>query len=414
MRIGCRIGSCFRNFLAIHTFNEQEYFASNLSFCSPHYVNTMNNQNQIDVESCAAEYQSRYPHFEAFTALSYGLITELLKSKNIKYQSVEFRTKTVESFREKIQRPGKSYQNPVVELTDLCGLRVILYTQEDVQSVCQLIEQEFEVDSDNSMDKRRELKPNEFGYLSIHFIVSLSQRRARLLEYRNYAGVKLEIQVRTVLQHAWAAVDHRLRYKSDTDAPEHLRRRLFLLSGLFELADREFSELVSGSEQYAQKVEQEISEQNLAIPINVASLSYYVDDGAAVQRVLAIAVSKGIELLDVTDSIDNDYVEDLISDLSYFCHFAGLETLKDFEACLQSREPELHDYFTLCRQLSEQAYPVYLLIFIIWLEAGPILTTDELIARGWGHEYSKKLLQLIQAFRRRTTVRQQPTLNVLG
>jgi ppGpp synthetase/RelA/SpoT-type nucleotidyltranferase len=97
-----------------------------------------------------------------------------------------------------------------------------------------MIEEEFTIDKDNSLDKRKELRSNEFGYLSVHYVVSLSPARAALGEYKNYASLRAEIQVRTVLQHAWAAVDHRLRYKSETDAPEHLRRRLFLLSGLLK------------------------------------------------------------------------------------------------------------------------------------------------------------------------------------
>jgi putative GTP pyrophosphokinase len=60
---------------------------------------------------------------------------------------------------------------------------------------------------------------------------------------KQYADIRAEIQVRTALQHAWSAVHHKLEYKSSTEAPPELRRRLFRLSALFELADEQFSEL---------------------------------------------------------------------------------------------------------------------------------------------------------------------------
>lgn len=93
------------------------------------------------------------------------------------------------------------------------------------------------------MDKAAALDPDRFGYLSVHYTASLSPARRKLAEWRPYADIRAEVQFRTALQHAWSAVQHKLEYKSSIEAPRELRRRLFRLSALFELADEQFSEL---------------------------------------------------------------------------------------------------------------------------------------------------------------------------
>jgi putative GTP pyrophosphokinase len=80
------------------------------------------------------------------------------------------------------------------------------------------------------------------GYLSSHFVVSLKNNRTKLTEWKAYNNFKAEIQVRTVLQHAWAAISHELEYKKSYDIPSILKRKLFRLAGIIELADEEFQE----------------------------------------------------------------------------------------------------------------------------------------------------------------------------
>ncbi len=90
-------------------------------------------------------------------------------------------------------------------------------------------------------DKGAELIEDErFGYQSIHYLVKLTSRRARLPEYDPFADSIAEIQVRTILQHAWAEIEHDIQYKSALVIPAEIRRRFMSLAGMLEIADREF------------------------------------------------------------------------------------------------------------------------------------------------------------------------------
>ena len=87
-----------------------------------------------------------------------------------------------------------------------------------------MIEREFDIDWAYSSRRGEDDPPDRFGYRSDHYIV-------RTPADERFAGLSAEIQVRTVMQHAWAAVDHRIRYKAD-DLPRDLSRRLFRLNAL--------------------------------------------------------------------------------------------------------------------------------------------------------------------------------------
>lgn len=150
---------------------------------------------------------------------------------------IESRTKGTDSIREKVDR--KQIQR-IDELTDLSGIRIIVYYQDDIDAIETIISENFEIDKDNSTNKSELYKSNEFGYLSAHYIISTNQERLRLDEWKNTIGLKAEIQVRTVLQHSWASISHELSYKKDYEIPKSLERKLFRLAGLFELADEEF------------------------------------------------------------------------------------------------------------------------------------------------------------------------------
>ena len=153
-------------------------------------------------------------HYNGLTTKMYALVKELLARRNIDVVQVDRRTKSVDSFVEKISRKNEKYVNPLDDMTDLAGLRIIAYYTEDVETIGRLIKQEFAVDAEKSVDKVTELDPSQFGYTSVHYVVSLGPTRRDLPEWSRYADRFVEIQVRTALQHAWAAVDHKLRYKT--------------------------------------------------------------------------------------------------------------------------------------------------------------------------------------------------------
>lgn len=210
----------------------------------------------------------------SFTERLARLCTDLLQGAEVEVAQLEHRTKDVDSFIDKIRRKNEKYEDPLREITDLTGIRIIAYYQEDVRQVGDLIEKEFEIDWANSMQYRQE-DPERFGYRSDHYVISLSGDRLRLPEYAACTDLAAEIQVRTVMQHAWAAIDHKISYKA-SGLPPALRRRLSRLSALMETADEQFSMIRSESTELVASYREAIDAGELDLELNGLSLAGYL------------------------------------------------------------------------------------------------------------------------------------------
>ena len=208
-------------------------------------------------------YDRERSNFQELGALAEGLIKSMLVQKNLPVHSVSHRCKERDSLARKLNKPDKHYAT-LDDLTDISGVRVITYFDEDVDQLAHLIEQLFAVDTSNSIDKRKLLELNSFGYQSLHFIVSLSSERCHLPENQRFAGRRFEIQIRSILQHAWAEIEHDLGYKSEEEVSDKIRRRFARVAGLLELADAEFT-AIRGDLLKREKVSYE---QALPAPLN--------------------------------------------------------------------------------------------------------------------------------------------------
>ena len=135
----------------------------------------------------------------------------------------------------------------------------------------------FEIDYDKSVDKSETLGIDKVGYRSIHFIAKLKADRLKLPEYKKFKGLCFEIQIRTILQHAWAEIEHDKDYKFSGELPIHLKRRFKVLAGVLELADREFNNIATEIDDYSQLVKLEAMKGDLNIEINSASTKSYID-----------------------------------------------------------------------------------------------------------------------------------------
>jgi ppGpp synthetase/RelA/SpoT-type nucleotidyltranferase len=165
------------------------------------------------------------------------LLKRLLGVAGIPISSISYRLKERDSLEKKLRSSDK-YKN-MWDVTDIAGARVITFFADDVDRVADVIcrQENFGVDWVNSVDKRRELKSDQFGYQSLHLVASLSKQR---ILSENSETLKIEIQVRSLLQHAWAEFEPAY-YKSERSLPSSFARRVFLLAGLLELGDKEFT-----------------------------------------------------------------------------------------------------------------------------------------------------------------------------
>jgi ppGpp synthetase/RelA/SpoT-type nucleotidyltranferase len=153
------------------------------------------------------------------------------------------RAKTVDSLRAKLRK--KRYPNPTTQLTDLVGVRVVSYYEDDVDRITKTIKLACEIDHRNSDDKRGSLKPQAFGYRSVHLIARVRRGVELTPQYAAVGGKWFEIQVRSILEHAWAEIDHEVRYKSGVVYPVDVERRFAAIAGALEILDHEFLALRS-------------------------------------------------------------------------------------------------------------------------------------------------------------------------
>ncbi|HWJ08757.1 MAG TPA: DUF429 domain-containing protein [Nocardioides sp.] len=195
-----------------------------------------------DIGAAVREYAEGWPAVRDATDRFVQLVTSVLDEAGINYLTVTGRAKSVTSFAAKAARTEGGhpvYADPVREITDQVGVRVITYVHSDVQAVAELLADQVTLLDDRDMG-RETASEGRFGYASRHLLIQVGDAAGAGAAGLN--GVA-QIQIRTVLQHAWAEFEHDIRYKGtipDEHAPD-FDRRFTLAAGLLELADREFS-----------------------------------------------------------------------------------------------------------------------------------------------------------------------------
>ncbi|WP_408895723.1 DUF429 domain-containing protein [Nocardioides sp. R1-1] len=196
-----------------------------------------------DIGAAVRRYAELEPGLRRVTDGFVQLVTSILDEAGINYLTVTGRTKSVSSFAAKAARTvaGRPlYADPLREITDQVGVRVITYVHSDVQAVVDLLDDQVVVHDDRDLGQET-ANEGRFGYSSRHLVVGLAPGGHDPEDVLQ--GHQASIQIRTVLQHAWAEFEHDIRYKGTVPA-EHvleLDRRFTLAAGLLELADREFS-----------------------------------------------------------------------------------------------------------------------------------------------------------------------------
>lgn len=207
------------------------------------------------------DYDSNKCLFDNFKEAIEHQIKSILHTSEINVNSITSRLKDKESLKGKIDKKGNKYSS-ISDITDIVGVRIITYFSEDVDKVAEIIEKEFDIDRENTIDKRDALGDDKFGYCSLHYVVRMSKQRLKLREYSAYKDLKCEIQIRSVLQHAWAEIEHDIGYKSAITIPKEIRRKFSRIAGLLELADKEFNEIRTSLHEYENKASNNIDKED--------------------------------------------------------------------------------------------------------------------------------------------------------
>ena len=240
------------------------------------------------LDTIMSEY---YQNMEIYKKLKYDvgeIITTLIDMNHIKISNMTLRIKSEEALKNKVI--SKAKYNHLDEITDILGCRIVTLFESDVDKIFDLLDKTFEIVE--IVDKRKKHKVNtiEFGYTSLHLVVKFTDERCQLVEYQKYQDILFEIQLRTVLQHAWAEVEHGLGYKSFYEPPMEIKRKLNRLAATLEILDEEFEDIRYGIALYNQSLDKE--EKVLKTDINKDSLIAYVNNSPVLNEMAQAIAGK--------------------------------------------------------------------------------------------------------------------------
>jgi len=209
-----------------------------------------------------AQYKSFLPVYTQMAEIIPEKLKEYFAEAGIIVAAVEHRVKTEQSLTGKLQLKGGKYKD-IFDITDIVGLRVITFYIDDVDKVAAIVERLFDIDWENSIDKRKAHDIDSFGYLSLHYICRIPEEAYFDPEHPELNKIRFEVQMRTVLQHAWANMNHDTGYKSGVEIPKVYLRNLSRLAGMLELVDDEFSRIRRELSDYRRKVQNLVASGNL-------------------------------------------------------------------------------------------------------------------------------------------------------
>lgn len=202
--------------------------------------------------SVLEEYCRSIPSLMRLQETVMGMIRSSLDGHNLLVAGLESRIKTEDSLAGKLKSKGSKYTS-LSDITDILGARIITFYSDDVDKVAALMEQVFVIDWENSVDKRQSHDLDSFGYMSLHYICTLPES-FRDDEFPGLRSIRFEVQMRSLLQHAWANLNHDSGYKSGIEIPRQYLRKMSRLAGILELADEEISAVRNETTDYRRKV----------------------------------------------------------------------------------------------------------------------------------------------------------------
>lgn len=169
----------------------------------------------MDIEEFEREGRTGYAALA--TTIATILAAAIGAEEGYRLQQVKDRAKQPTSLRKKLEERGIATTTMLEnDIKDLAGCRVIFYTNSDVTRFINsgIIEQNFEVIEVKLHHPQRVVEDVTELYISNHYLVRLLPERIALPEYAHFAGMRCEIQIQTILNHAWAEMAHDTIYKA--------------------------------------------------------------------------------------------------------------------------------------------------------------------------------------------------------
>ena len=217
-------------------------------------------------EMLMQQYRELLPTLQKLSADAYAQLCKALEEQGIYVTAVEHRVKTERSLAGKLELKGGKYRS-IDDITDLVGLRVITFYSDEVDKVAAIAKHLFDIDWQDSVDKRKLHQLDAFGYNSLHYICRLKT-----------GGPRFELQMRTALQHVWSTMVHDTGYKGSVRIPNEYLRQFSRLAGMMELMDEEFSRLRLLLADYRRRIQSmEKSGRLEDVPLSADTFRHYLE-----------------------------------------------------------------------------------------------------------------------------------------
>ena len=227
------------------------------------------------------DYDNLVEKYREVEKIAEKRLSDELDRSGVKLMQMPHRIKTWESIEEKFTRKSDKYVN-VGELTDLLGFRIICYFSKQVDEAAEVARKLFDVDAERSVDKRIMISPTTFGYISLHIICSLKNDGSVPEELTQ---LKFEIQLRSILQHAWAEIEHDLGYKTALEIPRDMRREFSRIAGLLEVADDAFdsirTRLISYEKEAIERIRTDTADK---MTLDIHTINAFMKHSPAVEK----------------------------------------------------------------------------------------------------------------------------------
>jgi len=246
-------------------------------------------------------YDSHRQRFEEAKNAYISLIGSLIKQSDVgEVTKIEGRVKDkyecIKKFHRKYQ--GKLEAEELTYriqdyISDLIGIRIVCLYEDQIAMVSEVLQKYFRTIDVTDKITAVESTEDSFGYKGLHMDLALSDELGLLPKYQPFAELSFEVQIRSLIQDAWSVLDHKIKYKKSI--PNDLRRRINVLSALFELADREFKEIRNATA--------ELMQQATAAPIGTAP----VENGATPDVVPREKVVNAFDFLRIAGHFFRDF-----------------------------------------------------------------------------------------------------------
>lgn len=228
----------------------------------------MKYRSDDEINKIVEEYENNIDQYKEFEETLNGYLKEIIEELSKQEDPVEMgendieiksRTKEPKSLKGKIIR--KDYEDPLKDITDLVGAKIMLTSLRYAELVYELVKKKFSTSVIEEIDKSKILKDaRKFGYLGRHIVIRCN-KDMEVERFRKFDGLAAEIQIKTLLQHTWAEIEHKLRYKPQIKLDEERQRYFDRLAAMIEVADDLFKELILEWERISNKKSQKISEE---------------------------------------------------------------------------------------------------------------------------------------------------------